>query len=1347
MVVIRAIPGALEIIEGRRCRPERPPATADAAVQAKYEKDLQEFINVDSALLVLITTNMTDEILNHVMRLTSSQEVWEELNRLYGESSEDKSYDLCLKFFGYKKEPEHAMANHISALKNIWHELNSQLESKLPDMLLICKILDTLPTEYFAFKSSWLLMTKRDRTVDNLTTQICAHEKSLMNSTEIASTSTSEALYARTEKFKKKEQKDFICKYCGTKGHRVKQCKKWISDGRPPKQATSVNLTLPVLALNQIVADKDSWYVDNGATSHVTNRGDIYETFEHFRGEHTVTAANGQTIEALGKGTIRAEVDVCGRREQITLKDVWYVPNIKMNLFSVLAAHDHEFDTVFESTPDTCILKVAGYTRLIGKRQRNGGLYKLNLSCLTPKINVNAVLTNPLQVYHERLAHQNKRHVKQLIEQEFGLKVEDNKSDLCEGCLYGKAHKQKFGTRIRATQPGELIHADICGPFTYSIQKFRYFLMFKDDFTHYRFIYFLKQKSEAWMKLKQMLAEAKVAGHTVKEILTDNGGEFDNEQFRKILAEHGVKQRLTMPHTHEQAGCVERENRTIVEAARSMMHAHEELPQGLWAELINTAAYILNRTGSSSVQGKSPYELWYNKKPGIKHLRIIGCKCYAHIPKSNRMKLDKKAQKGILIGYDGNEGYRIWDKVNHKLIRSRDVTFEETPLLGCNTEKETLIEPQPSTSTNKTIRYELPDLQDKPSDMTMQQDDTRDQQASTNVPLLNGTPLFQCEYNEVDEEDEHVVRDVQEVQDVQLEPNHIENESFETVESEDEDTEHENRSLTEPEIEQAGRMTLRNRDNLRPPSRYRDHVCNINLTLNAAEPKTFKEAMSGVDREKWQEAINSEINSLEENETWELVELPKGRKAIPCKWLFKIKTNADGTLDKYKARLVIKGYSQKEGLDFYETFSPVARSSTIRALLSVAAKEKMSLSQFDVSTAFLYGKLDEEIYMKPPEGYATNPKLVFKLKKSLYGLKQAPRCWNRCITDYIVDIGFKQSKADPCLFTRRRGKSKIVLALYVDDGLFASNSEKETKLFLEELKNRFKITVKPANYFLGMEIERHTDGSIFVHQKAYTKRVLERFGMENCKAVATPILKQANKNDTEAAAAPFPYRQAVGALAYLMTGTRPDIAYAISVVSRNLDSPTKENVQTAKRIFRYLKGTIGKGITYASNKALECYSDADHGGDLDTGRSTSGMLCLFAGGPISWQSKRQLTVAISSTEAEIVAASETAREIVWMKRILKDLTDKEWPATLYMDSEPAIQLANHPAHEYHQRTKHIRIRSFFVRQCVESKILAVCKVPASVQLADMLTKPLYGPRLSELSKMSGLKTEPDIKES
>jgi transposase InsO family protein len=1277
----------MDVVQGRLVAPNTLQEDATAAQTATYKSALEVFNKADSNALIILTTNMSDETLQKIMRFTTSREVWLELHKLFDGVSEDKVYNLCLQFFGFKRNPEVDIASHISKLKTLWSELKQEMMKdeanlELPDLFLICKILGTLPDDYFSFKSSWMLMSKSDRTVDNLTNQLCAYERAL--GTKEDESSDQKALVVNSSKqasqqanvVDSKKKKKLICHYCKKPNHTVKVCRKWIADGRPPKSSNpepGTNMTLVSITstvMNSESSNKD-WYVDNGATSHITNDKNSFRTLEPFSTTHSVTTANGEKIEAIGKGTVEIEAAVGGRWNKITLTDVWCVPSIQKNLFSVLAAQDKRQNSEFISTTETCNFKVDGLVQLIGVRDRFGGLYKLAVrSTKTSSLDeVNVTGTNNLlQLYHERFGHQNKRHVKSLLSKELNIKVEMD-SELCEGCMYGKAHRLPFGTRTKTTKAGERVHTDVCGPFQESMSGFKYFVLFKDDYTKFRTIYFLKEKSEVAEKLSQFLAETKTVGHVIKELLSDNGKEFDNKDVRSMLQKEGIIQRLTMPYTPQQNGCSERENRTIVETARAIMHAHGNIPQTLWAEIVRSANYILNRTGPSNVPGTSPYELWYGKKPGLKHLRVIGSTCYVHVPKQTRKKMDPKATKGILIGYDHDDGYRIFDKEECKLIRSRDVVFEEKTL----EHTKSVIIPEDDSTSKQEIQA------DRDDELT---DDDEEEQ-ETEDTSISGTSESDCEHN-------------------------------------------------------ADRTTrcLRNRSTLKAPEKLQDYV--MHLATSLEEPETYGEAMKSDQKDYWKEAMDREMKALQENETWELVDLPQGKRAISNKWVYKVKTNADGSIDKFKARLVIKGYSQQRGIDYDETFSPVARKSTIRTLLSVAANEGMKLAQIDVSTAFLYGDLKETIYMQQPEGHCDGSGRVCRLKKSLYGLKQAPRCWNEKFSNYIIKLGFRRSEADPCLFVRQTGSTKMFFVLYVDDGLIAANDEQELQQFIDDLGRKFKITAKPASFFLGLEINREEDGSVRVSQTHYTEKLLERFNMSNCKAVTTPIVKD---NDTEESSrnSEFPYRQAVGALMFLMCGTRPDIAYALSVVSRNLENPTDRDVVRVKRILRYLRGTTNCGLLYKNNQAkgvFECYSDADHGGDLSTGRSTSGVLCLHSGAPISWMSQRQSSVAISTTEAEVVAASEAAREIIWIKRILTELDQLKATPTLQIDNEAAIRLAQNP--EFHRRTKHIRIRHFFVRELVTAGEIMVSKVDSEKQLADILTKPLFSTRFRDLCNDMGI---------
>lgn len=425
------------------------------------------------------------------------------------------------------------------------------------------------------------------------------------------------------------------------------------------------------------------------------------------------------------------------------------------------------------------------------------------------------------------------------------------------------------------------------------------------------------------------------------------------------------------------------------------------------------------------------------------------------------------------------------------------------------------------------------------------------------------------------------------------------------------------------------------------------------------EPVTYYDAISSEDNMKWKDAMREEFDSLMKNGTWKLVNAPDNQKIIDNKWVYKIKYNADDTVGRYKARLVVRGFTQEYGVDYHETFSPVMRFTSVRTILAIAVAEKMTLKQFDVKTAFLYGELDEDVYMKQPVGFDDKSGRVCKLIKSLYGLKQASRVWNKKFTSFIKQFEFKPLISDPCVFVRKKGNSHMMLGIYVDDGLIAKSDGAEIKKVIDYLQQEFEMKCSDATCFLGMAINYYEDGSLHLSQAAYSRKILDRFGMGECNAVSTPA--EVNTDDfADSNIAKYPYREAVGNLLYLSVATRPDISFAVGVVSRYMENPSEANVNAVKRIFKYVKGTINHGIKYESNIkiGLVGFSDADYAGDKQTRRSTSGYVFTVGSGPISWCSEKHKSVSLSTTESEYIAASNAIKELVWLKRLIDELVDE-----------------------------------------------------------------------------------------
>ena len=539
-----------------------------------------------------------------------------------------------------------------------------------------------------------------------------------------------------------------------------------------------------------------------------------------------------------------------------------------------------------------------------------------------------------------------------------------NKQDqICEGCVFGKHKRDSFpsGMANRASLPLELVHSDLCGPMREnSLGGKKYFLTFIDDCTRKIWIYFLKQKSEAFGVFKTFKALVeKQSGRELKALRSDQGGEYMSGEFEAFLKDNGIKHQLTVSYSPQQNGVAERKNRIIMELVRSMLKT-KGLPHHFWAEAAASACYVLNRASTKAVQGKTPEEAWSGHKPGVSHFRIFGSLCYSHIPKEKRGKLDDKSEKCIFVGYSENpKAYRVFNPVSKKLTISRDVIFDEQAAWDWKNGNE-----------SSTITY----------DNTL-----------------------------LEEETNTVPEDVPEDVPPQVSP---------TSASSSESAPRKTRGLDE--IYGRTRRILE------------EEFSDFALFMEN-DPVTFEEA---VKEEKWREAMKQEMDAIERNKTWELIDLPPGKKSIGVKWLFKTKHDADGKIQKHKARFVVKGYKQKAGVDYQEVFAPVARLETIRLVLALAAQNNWIVHQMDVKSAFLNGVLKEEVYIDQPPGFIKKGEenKVCRLKKSLYGLKQAPRAWYSRINGYFLKNGFQKCPFEHTLYVKEGvNNSVLVVSLYVDD--------------------------------------------------------------------------------------------------------------------------------------------------------------------------------------------------------------------------------------------------------------------------------------------------------------------------
>lgn len=537
------------------------------------------------------------------------------------------------------------------------------------------------------------------------------------------------------------------------------------------------------------------------------------------------------------------------------------------------------------------------------------------------------------------------------------------------------------------------------------------------------------------------------------------------------------------------------------------------------------------------------------------------------------------------------------------------------------------------------------------------------------------------------------------------------------------------------------------------------HTMSVTAYLAAAsvspsgEPTTYKAAMRSPNSDQWELGMDDEIASIEKNKVWELVDLPEGRKAIKCKWVYKHKYSGDGALTRYKARLVAKGFTQVQGIDYDETFSPVARLDSIRLLLALAALEDWDIHQIDVKTAFLNGELDEEIYMDQPEGYRIpgQETKVYRLLKALYGLKQASRLWYLRLRETLLDINFEEMlTGDVCIFIYRRQVGDpilTVLIIYVDDITIMGNNLDHINEVKTRIGSDFEITdAGEVSYFLGLRIVRdRTKRTITIDQHKYLNDVLARFQMDQCHPASTPfppgmdLVKNAEPISDADPDYVRHYQSIVGSLMYAMLATRPDIAFAVTKLSQFGSNPDESHLKAAKHVLHYLAGSKDLVLTYGTDKesSFVGYCDADYAADRDDRRSMTGYVYLLAGAAIAWACRKQPTVATSTVQSEYMALSTAAKHAAWIEILCKQLDfDPGLPIALKCDNKGARDLAVSPKHN--KNTKHIDVQYHFIREKVAEGLIAIVGVPSIDNVSDILTKPMPRERHIFLTEKLGL---------
>jgi transposase InsO family protein len=953
---------------------------------------------------------------------------------------------------------------------------------------------------------------------------------------------------------------------------------------------------------------------------------------------------------------------------------------------------------------------------------------------------------------HRRLGHIAPDTIRALIKSGAveGIQlIDDGSALICDSCEHAKTTRKP----VRKERDGPLadafgaeVHSDLWGPSPVpSLGGRKYYVTFTDDHTRYTKISILRSKDQTLDAYKGFAAWAQTQhGVRIKRLRSDRGGEYTGTEFSNFLQAQGTERRLTTHDTPQHNGVAESLNRRLVERVRALLH-HSGLPKTLWAEALHFAVWLKNRTSTRALGIVTPFERLTKSKPNLAGVPIWGQRVWVH--NDSGSKLDARATVARWVGYDADSthAHRIYWPEKNSVSVERNVKF---------------------TSDRITIRIPPLSKGNAPAPAAIATPPTPPAPpASPPAPAPGPSvppqrpPATSSGEEELEEEEEDTPPPVtpqpppapKKVRIVKiLPPTQPARQSTRTRKPSEYA-----RRLASGEGSADGGPALPGSFEAEEGESY-THIdthldtganeCAYHAGLEEAmaaavqnaegDPKSLAEARSRSDWPSWKDAMDREIETLEKAGTWKNVPRPPGKNVVGCKWVFRIKRKADGTVEKYKARLVARGFTQIHGVDYFDTYSPVAKLASFRLILALAARFGWEVHAFDFNAAYLNGELGEgeEIYMQQPPGYEVgSEEWVKELLKAIYGLKQAGRKWYDVLYRALIELGFRVSAADPCVFFIHIGEHVLIIAIHVDDCAMTGSSVKLILEYKEKLNARYPLTdLGPVSWLLGIKITRDLNaGTISLSQKSYIDSIIARFVLNDAKPYDMPMTPSASysKDDSPssqqdaARMRKVPYREAIGSLMYASVATRPDITFAVSTLSQFLENPGEAHWEAVKRVFRYLSGTRDYALTYGGERHdLTGYTDAD-GASQDHRRAISGYAFLFDGGAISWSSRKQELVTLSTAEAEYVAATHAAKECIWLRRLIGELCPTILSTTtLHCDNQAALKLATDD--NYHARTKHIDIRYHFIRQVVASGAIDITYCPTDDMTADILTKAL-----------------------
>ena len=1033
---------------------------------------------------------------------------------------------------------------------------------------------------------------------------------------------------------------------------------------------------------------KTPTFLDSGASDTFFVSKDV------FTGYKPVTTRVGDSAKAkdggfeiLGEGSVCQCYKVDGKEQDVTYTRALHTPTLNANLVSV-SALDKAGLTITFGGGQGVARKADGKVVLAGKGVN--GMYLLETASKAtdvPKAMVSSSLSQPttLEQWHRRLTHCSPLTIKDMANKNLvdGLVIKGDTGvrGKCEDCILGRQTRRPFdGATEKDLRPLELVSFDLWGPSrVQSVGGKVYLMIVVDAGTSYKYGAYLSDKSDsttiAAFDAFRSAAEA-LTGRKISRLRTD--GAFDTGAWRDYDKEHGLTHELSAPYSSSQNGLAERAIRTTMDDVRTLLR-DSGLGHSYWAEAAAYSIYTRNLIPSRRHPDRVPCEHFSGKRQSVEHLRAFGIKCWAKIPTIHGMqvtggsKLDPRSVECRLLGYaTGTGNYKVQDVVTRRVFVSRDVVFEEglphrtltsvgevgIPLF------DTLNEPLVNNSA-----ITAPDLT-----TTV----TPDSESAIRVPAINFPNVDVDAAKQRDNAQRSAITDSEPprrsargvipsragIQSAE----YNQREAMGRTEGQEWATDNEHPAalwVTNPNHSKA----LYTIDSLAIQADQEDFIACLTETKSSHNiPKSYRHAMA-TDPERWTTAMEAEMENLKTKRTWDLVKPPPDANIMDSMWVYDIKWDGEGNRIKDKARLVGKGYTQHFGIDYNETWAAVTRLESVRMTAAIAAELDLKLWRIDFVGAYLNSLTKEDIYMRQPEGFveAGYEDYAAKLLHTIYGTMQGGHDWYETLCTTYDDLGYTTSRADPCVRFKKENGDYTLTDTYTDDTFGASSSEEEMRKRIDEIGKVWDIKdVGETEYFLGMRVQQDLDlGTVRLTQRPYWEHVIARFGLDHIPPCTTPlpvgISLDSNMSPKTASERKSmgdkPYRSILGTVMWGQLATRPDLAFSVSLLARFQSNPGIEHWNALMHVVGYIKGTMDYGLTYTRGQGLTPYAfvDSDYGGCKDTQRSTSGHVFMMAGGAVAWSSKRQATVALSTVEAEYVAMSRCAQQMVWMHSWLDEV--------------------------------------------------------------------------------------------